>query len=330
MLKTSVKVACVGLASVFFVVIAPAGNANPVDTANCETKASQGNHFGSVSVSVVCQKNKGSDSTHLPGCHRSDGTEVPCSKGDYSWNPVFDKYCKVWYLPNDHPWWDAHRDENGEPVGTFYGCHTYGQNGGNDVPMWDPVAALVNSVQAWSDAEAIVRSAVSSLGLHNPSVGVGAYVCPGYSNWGLTWWVGAPMWLWVDAHDPLQWGVHTISASEGGTTVSATVTASKVQYDPGDASVLVTCQTAGTSRPWNPTELLERHSPSGCEHTYLRTNKLGDVHSRYTVTATVVWNVVWSASDGQSGTFTLPMTSSQPASIHVGELRVVQIADPGQ
>jgi len=58
------------------------------------------------------------------------------------------------------------------------------------------------------------------------------------------------------------------------------------------------------------------------------TNKLGDVNSRYTVTASVTWNVTWSTTDGQYGTFTMDMTSTDNPTIHVGELYVVRVPDP--
>ena len=133
------------------------------------------------------------------------------------------------------------------------------------------------------------------------------------------------MWLWVNANDPLTWGTHTISASEGGTSITATVTAVKVEFDPGDNLGVITCKTPGTSRPWNPNELMDKHSPSKCEHTYLKTNTLGEVHSRYEVNASVYWEVTWSSSLGESGSFTTATISSTPASIHVGEIRIVQV-----
>ncbi|MCL2736434.1 MAG: hypothetical protein FWD75_07370, partial [Propionibacteriaceae bacterium] len=187
---------------------------------------------------------------------------------------------------------------------------------------------LSTPVRPGVDALGLVRSAVSSLGLHAPSVGVGAFVYPGYQQWGLSWWVGAPMWLWVDAGDDLQWGAHVVSASEGGVSVSARVSAVSVGFDPGDGSAPVVCSSAGSVRVWDPQDALSRHSPSGCEYTYVVTNVLGDVGSRFEVSASVVWSVVWSSSDGQQGSFTVPMASAGSASIHVGELRVVRTTAP--
>ena len=88
------------------------------------------------------------------------------------------------------------------------------------------------------------------------------------------------------------------------------------------------CANPGTYRPWDKDDLLRDHSPSGCEHTYMKTNTLGDKTSRYLVTAAVTWRVTWSATNGQSGAFTTDIASTEPASIHVGEIRTVNVPPP--
>ena len=177
-----------------------------------------------------------------------------------------------------------------------------------------------------TDPQTLVRTAVASLGLHPPEVGVGAYVYPKYEDWGLSWWVGAPLWLWTNTDDDLQWGTHTLTATDGGLSVTATVTSTTISFNPGNGDSPVTCGTPGTPRPWNPNDLLSHHSPSGCEYTYLHTNTLGDKNSRFTVTATVTWTVAWSSSDGQHGTFTTTTTSTDNPAIHIGELRTVLVS----
>jgi hypothetical protein len=234
-------------------------------------------------------------------------------------------YCQELGVVAYQMWWKPNSDSEDDPEGTFYKCHAVGQTHTSDLPFR---ATPLNGVSTWAESETMVRNAVASLQLHAPSVGVGAYVYPQWREWGVSWWVGAPMWLWVDAKDPLQWGTHTLTATEGGTAISATVTATKAQYDPGDGSSPVTCKGPGTPRPWNPRELMDKHSPSGCEHTYMHTNTLGDVNSRYTVTATVIWDVNWWDTNGQFGSFTVPATSTQSVGVHVGELRVVQMPPP--
>ncbi|MCL2470404.1 MAG: hypothetical protein FWF25_01490 [Propionibacteriaceae bacterium] len=232
-------------------------------------------------------------------------------------------------LPADSPLWEGHRDGSGNPTGTYYGCgNSDTQCLAGTVYYWQDVAASTPA-KPGVDPVTVVRSAVSSLGLHAPTVGVGAYVYPGYQQWGLSWWVGAPMWLWVDSTDALQWGTQSVSASADGVTVTATVTATSVSFDPGDGSEPVTCATPGTVRPWDPEDPLSHHSPTGCEYTYLQTNTLGDVGSRFVVSATVTWTVVWSSTDGQHGTFTTNIASTDNPSIHVGDISVV-LTTPGK
>jgi hypothetical protein len=161
--------------------------------------------------------------------------------------------------------------------------------------------------------------------LHPPTVGVGAYVYPKYEEWGLSWWVGAPMWLWVDDADPLQWGEHSLDASLEDAGITASVEATRVVFDPGDGSKPVVCQSAGTPRPWDPKDRLDRHSPSRCEHVYEVPNEKGEVDSRYAVSATVEWEVEWRTTDGQSGVFTVEVSSVEDPSVHVGQIRAVLV-----
>ena len=214
--------------------------------------------------------------------------------------------------------WDGHRDANGNPTGALMMCTRF--SGG-----WTMVYWVDNLPIFPTSAYQAALSAVESLQLHRPVVGVGAFTYPGYYEWGLTWWVGSPMWLWIDSTDSLQWGTHTLNPTAGGFSLNITVTASEVRYDPGDGSRAVVCRNPGTPRYWNPKDPISRRSPSGCDHKYLRTNTLGEIDSRYTISATVIWDVNWTASDGDYGHFTVEMSSIDNPSVHIGEMRAVII-----
>ena len=308
------------------------------DGCTSETRSINRYGTGTVSVSVTCENQ--SDSTSYaddadpggstgessePECFYFD-TKINCTDGSYQWYPERFQYCKTYDVPPDSAEWGEHRDAQGNPVGGLYQCHylAYRAAGYGDHVVWMDTPDAVPGV----DAEAVVRTAVDSLGLKSPMVGASAYVYPGYEDWGLSWWVGAPMWLWVDSTDDLQWGTHNLSASEGGVTITASVTSTKTVFDPGDGSTPVVCRVPGTPRPWNKNDLLKNHSPSGCEHTYLETNTMGDKNSRFTVSATVTWSVAWSASDGRSGTFTVDRPSTSNPAIHIGEIYTVLVPPP--
>lgn len=99
--------------------------------------------------------------------------------------------------------------------------------------------------------------------------------------------VGVPTWFWVtDA-----WAPQSATASVG--TIAATVTATPavLEVDTGDGAHL-TCSGAGI-------EWAEGRS-STCAHTYTRSSR-HEPSGRYPVTATVTWDVAWTATDGDAG-----------------------------
>ena len=263
------------------------------------------------------------------GCFRDNGEPVDCWNDELGWwNPQFQMHCVIDNPPANSPDWDGHRDSQGNPIGNMYDCRIYipGDRIGH-FPYWsDDVAST--PPKSGSNPESLVRAAIEELQLHQPVPGVGAYVYPKEEKWGLSWWVGAPMWLWVDKQDDLQWGTHTLSVSEGGITVTADIRSTQATWDVGDGTTPIVCKNAGTPRPWNPKELINKHSPSGCEHAYMHTNELGNVNSRYDVSVTVTWEITWSTTDGQYGYFTMDVPSAEVASIHVGELHVVSVPMP--
>jgi len=298
----------------------------------CSSSVHWMGHSDTVTVSTTCEDQSGSeesdgssDDSGPVGCFTWDGTEVSCWEGDKWWHSGFNMYCELLTDPISLDQFGV-KNQAGEYAGTFYRCNVPG-NPGLEMTMWENDRSSTPG-RTGSDPKTVVKSAIANLGLHPPVPGVGAYVYPGYYQWGLTWWVGAPMWLWVDTTDDLQWGTHTITATEGGLTITATVTAGKAVFDPGDGGDPVTCNNAGTFRGWDPNDRLSHHSPSGCEYTYLETNKMEDMNSRFEVSATVVWDVEWSTTDGQYGTFTVETHSETTASIHVGELHVRQVPNP--
>ena len=258
------------------------------------------------------------DGAAADSCYALDGARVDCWFGDYWWSPGYNMWCKV----ADEEFWDKYIfrrvDGTRDDSLILYRCTTPDRAPGEiDEIFWG------RSSQPTVDPEMVIKEQVVSLGLHPPTVGVGAFVYPDARDWGLSWWVGAPMWLFVDADDPLQWGTHELSVSLEGVTMTATVQANRVSYDPGDGSAPVVCTNQGIERPFNDRELMRNHSPYGCEHIYMHTNVLGDKNSRYVVSAMVTWRVTWSATNGQSGAFSFDVASVESPAVHIGVVRVV-------
>ena len=292
---------------------------SPSAADSCTAENSKSRSGATISVSCTSTRNsssQGSGSTSTQtGCSTSGGKSIPCDLIGYPWNTYLQSYCKV-----------SVQNRISTTGRVLYDC-LYQQNGMlRIIPLQGPLPTTpLPSV----DPEALTRTAVAKLGLVSPTIGVGAYVYPGYETWGLTWWVGAPLWLWVDSSDSHQWGTHTLSVSEQGTTISATVTATSVSFNPGDGTSPVRCSTPGVSRPWNPNELINRVSPVRCQHIYVTPNRVGDPTSRYVVSASTTWTTVWRTSSGKTGSFTTTTTSMNNPSIHVGQLAAVSVPNPG-
>ena len=289
----------------------------------CDVQSTESGSSGGSSDSSSGSQQGGS--TETVECVTKQGETVACWNGEYWWSPKYNAYCKQ--IPPLPQYADSHVDWRGEPTGSYFSCIFVGPLVGmNTFVVWEPGPAPLTPTSEL--IEETVRTAVASLGLHPPIVGVGAYVYPDAVDWGLSWWVGAPMWLWVPTWDNLQWGEHTLEASLDGNSITAKVRADKVTYDVGDGSAPVVCQNPGTWRPFSDNELMRTHSPAGCEHTYMKTNTLGDKNSRYTVSATVTWKVTWSATTGQYGDFTVDVASVDNPAIHIGEIRIVDCIPP--
>ncbi len=109
--------------------------------------------------------------------------------------------------------------------------------------------------------------------------------------------VGVPTWLWVDQGD---W--QTMSATASIVGLSATVTAqpTKVVWTMGDGST-VTCEGPGTA--YDPS-VPDSAQSTDCSHTYQH-------DGAYTVLATIVWTVSWTATNGQGGTLPNVQRSTQ-------------------
>ncbi len=99
--------------------------------------------------------------------------------------------------------------------------------------------------------------------------------------------VGIPTWFWVaDA-----WAAQSATASVGPIAATVTATPAVLEVDTGDGEH-ITCSGAGI-------EWAEGRS-STCTHTYTRSSRHHPA-GRYPVTATVTWDVAWTATDGDAG-----------------------------
>ena len=136
--------------------------------------------------------------------------------------------------------------------------------------------------------------------------------------------VGVPTWLWLD---PAEWSPQKATASVPGVTVTATATPVSVSWDLGESGQLVLCHgpgTAFTSRS-NP----DAASPD-CGYVYRRPSS-GQPDGRFTVRATIHWQVVWRArGTSQQGVFPdLVTTSALPVVVKEVQTLVVRGSNGG-
>lgn len=113
--------------------------------------------------------------------------------------------------------------------------------------------------------------------------------------------VGVPLWVWADSSS---WSPQSATATAGIISVTATATPVSVLWSFGDGTS-ITCRGPGTV--YSPSDGASASSPT-CGHTY-------STPGRYTLTATVTWNVTW-AGDGQTGVIPgLTTTSTEPITV---------------
>jgi hypothetical protein len=108
---------------------------------------------------------------------------------------------------------------------------------------------------------------------------------------GTTQLVGVPTWLWID---PEPWQVQTTTATAGVVVVTATAIPARVVWNMGDGTQ-VTCDGPGT--PYDPS------TPNGatdCSHTWTQPSS-GASGGEFLVTATVYWQVAWTAAGAPGG-----------------------------
>ncbi len=124
--------------------------------------------------------------------------------------------------------------------------------------------------------------------------------------------VGVPTWLWLDA--PPVTGSATASVAGVAATVTARPTG--VRWDMGDGTHL----TCDEGTPYDPSRP-PRDQHSSCTHafTHASTRQAGGT---YTVTATVTYDVSWTATTGGSGELGA-LTRSTEVPVRVSEAQAL-------
>jgi hypothetical protein len=222
-----------------------------------------------------------------PGCHDPAGQPVPCYIEGRGW------------YDGDWCWWqpatgdlradlDRRLGQPRPPEAWFTGsCGGPGN--------WNPSA-----MYALHDMNPIVgllaEQAVRNLALPAPRIRLN----PSASAPQVTF---VPTWWWID---PVVWQSRSATASAGGLSVTATGVPVSVTWSTGDGGQVV----CGPGTAWVSGTDPAAASPD-CGHTYDAASR-DAAGGRFTVTATIAWQVTW-AGAGASGTEpALTSTASVP------------------
>lgn len=222
-------------------------------------------------------------------CHNPAGEEIPCWR-DGAW--AGSDGC---YYSQEHPPGDVIKQMGGQPEGdgAWYMRMCYASSGDYEVAVggwvWFPGPPLITP-------QILAQRAVDSLQLPTPWI----RLSPAESAPQVTF---VPTWLWLD---PLVWEPRSATASAGGMSVTATGVPVSVTWSTGDGGQVV----CGPGTAWVSGTDPAAPSPD-CGHTYNAASRDAP-GGRFTVTATITWQVTW-AGAGASGTEpALTSTASVP------------------
>lgn len=147
---------------------------------------------------------------------------------------------------------------------------------------------------AGPDPAVLAQRAVALLGLAGPDIRLSP---PATSEQV----VGLPTWMWT-AVGPATWTTHSATAAVTGESVTATATATSIDWSMGDGHS-VTCNSPGT--PYSSSYGAHAASPT-CGYTYSSPSSTADGNP---VTGTTTWQVTW-AGGGQIGALTVRRSST--------------------
>jgi hypothetical protein len=134
--------------------------------------------------------------------------------------------------------------------------------------------------------------------------------------------VNLPTWLWID---PALWHPYVVNATVGTVTATATATPESVSYNLGDGDAL-TCPGPGTAYR---TDQPSAEQQTSCSYAYPSTSSAqpspdGNPNDgAFRVTATVTWQVSWSAQGAPGGGGLPSLTTSSATNLRVEQVESV-------
>ncbi len=127
--------------------------------------------------------------------------------------------------------------------------------------------------------------------------------------------VRVPVWLWVP---PESWVALSTTASAAGVSATVTATPVSVTWVMGDGGEVV-CDGPGTV--YN-LEVPYEHQSTDCSYTYVKTSRARP-DKAYTASATITYEVTWSAAGATGGGALGPITRTTRFAVKVAELQAL-------
>lgn len=207
------------------------------------------------------------------GCHKSDGTKVPCQTHDGTWWSGNQCYAAPFNAPAGTPAWQGHSD------GSLWQCTS----------CTSAVNATTCNVQIMWTApgqqpgpptpEQLASTALGQLPLARADIHT-APEPPAAT------YIGVENWLWIPAD---QWARLRKSLTAGATTVTVNATPSQIVWNLGPTSI--TCY--GPGKPW--VRGMTEAASTTCGYTYKETSDR-EPQGQFQITATIRYQVTWSCS----------------------------------
>ena len=122
--------------------------------------------------------------------------------------------------------------------------------------------------------------------------------------------VGVATWFRVDT----AWQPVSATATLGAVSATVTATPTQVVFDPGDGSAPITCTGPGPAF-----DAAQPDATSDCAHTYQRRTPDG---TTLDLTATITYDVAWTATDGTGDTLD-PVTRTSTVALTINEAQAL-------
>jgi hypothetical protein len=207
------------------------------------------------------------------GCHKANGTKVPCQTSDGYWSSASQCYAAPFDAPPSSPAWQGHTD------GSLSQCTSCASAATATSCNVQIIWAAPGRAPRPPSPEELASTALGLMHLSKADIHT-APEAPAAT------YIGVENWLWIPAG---QWATLHKSVSAGATTVTVNAAPSQIDWHLGPTSI--TCY--GPGKPW--VQGMAEAASTTCGYTYEETSDT-EPQGQFHITATIRYQVTWSCS----------------------------------